>query len=292
MPPSDAANMPRAASYTFLPTLKNTIFDEAKGTFSEDDLIGSTTTTFDFQLPQTSGRTTPEVDSDDAHESSDTVTELELSTSTTNALPKLDTGSALRKAIADRGLEASAPRSAPAVEGGSRRNSFSRSLSQRLRPQSWMTSSRSPSPKKAASREESPARGSPSRRTPNILTRRTTAIDTSDKTTRSRSASLSRKGAEFARKFGRPLSTISNGIASEHSTPVDPVSSKSLSLPKSWSSEKLPLPTVLRSIPSFERVPPVPRVASSEKLRNLRPEFRKKDELWSVFRTLDGDVQK
>lgn len=292
MPPSDAVNMPRAASYTFLPALKDTIFDEAKGTFSEDDLIGPTTTTFEVQLSRTSGRTTPDVDSNDVHESSDMVMELGSSKRTPILLPKLETGSTLRKAIADRDLESSAPRSAPPVEGRSRRNSFSRSFSQKLRPQSWMTSSRSPSPRKAASREQSPAPASPSRRTPNVLSRRTTVVDTGDKTARSRSSSLSRKGAEFARKFGRPLSTISNGIASEHSTPIDPISSKSLGLPKSWSSEKLPLPSVLRSIPSSERVPPVPRIGSSEKMRNLRPEFRKKDELWSVFRTLDGDVQK
>jgi len=240
MPPSDGAPLPRAASYTFLPTLAEAGFDEAKGSFFEDDLIGRNVS------HELSGPLAPGI----------LQTELGDEPST-GALPKLDTS------------DSSAPQSAPPVEGPPRRPSFSRSLSQRLRSQSWMPGSRSPSPSKAASSDQNPAATSP--RTPNRLTRRA-------------------KPNSELRKVNRPTSEMSNGAASECTTPIERVRPTTAGLPKSWSSEKLS--EALRSIPSSERVPPVPRVGSTERLRNLKPDFRKKDELWSVFRTLDGDVQK
>jgi hypothetical protein len=40
-------------------------------------------------------------------------------------------------------------------------------------------------------------------------------------------------------------------------------------------------------------VPPVPRLSSKEKQRLANPEATKKrDELWTAFRNLDGDFQK
>lgn len=289
MPPPDAVNIPRAASYTYLPALKDTIFEEAsnldeKGSFSEDDLIGPATNALQVQLPHAPGHTVPEDDPDELLEGSDTLSELSLKSSAANALQRSDT-----TATNIDGDDAEL-RSTPAGDAGSRPGSLSRSLSQRLKSQSWMPGSRSPSPKKVPSRDQSPA--NTGRRTPNRLTRRSAVIESGDKESRSRSSSLTKKGSELTRRFSRPLSTVSSGVASEHSTPIEPVNSKSLELPKSWSSEKLPLPAVVRSIPSSERVPPVRRMGSSEKLRTLKPELRKKDELWSVFRALDGDVQK
>jgi len=289
MPPTDGMNIPRAASYTYLPAVKDTIFEEAsnldeKGSFSEDDLIGPTTTALQVQLPHAPDRAVPEDDPDELLEGSDTLSELSLTSSSTNTLPRLDTAATNTEGD---GAESS---STPAGDAGSRPRSLSRSLSQRLKSQSWIPGSRSPSPKKNPSREQSPA--NTGRRTPNRLTRRSTVIEPSDKESRSRSSSLTKRGSELTRRFSRPLPTVSSGVASEHSTPVEQVNSKSFGLPKSWSSEKLPLPAAVRSIPTSERVPPVRRIGSSEKLRTLKPEPRKKDELWSLFRTLDGDVQK
>ena len=283
MPSADAVNIPRAASYTYLPAVKDTIFEEAsnldeKGSFSEDDLIGPATDALQVQLPQAPARTVLKDDPDELDEGSDTLSELSLTSSAGNALPRPDTSVAvLRRANTDG-------------DAGTRPRSLSRSLSQRLKSQSWMPGSRSPSPKKPPSRDQSPA--NTGRRTPNRLTRRSAIAESGDKESRSRSSSLTKKGSELTRRFSRPLSTVSSGVASENSTPIESVNSKSLGLPKSWSSEKLPLPAVVRSMPSSERVPPVPRMGSSEKLRTLKPELRKKDELWSIFRTLDGDVQK
>lgn len=294
MPPTDAMNIPRAASYTYLPGVKDTIFEEApnldeKGSFSEDDLIGPTTTTLQVQLPDGAGNLIPEGDTDELHEGSDTLSELNLMSSTSNALPNLDpTAVGLQNADEDGNGVGSL--SSSAGDAGSRPRSLSRSLSQRLKSQSWMPGSRSPSPKKVPSREQSPA--NTGRRTPNRLTRRSTVIESENKESRIKSSSQSKKASELSRRFSRPLTTVSNGVASEHSTPIEPVDSKSVGLPKSWSNEKLPLPAVVRSIPVSERVPPLPRMASSEKLRSMKSEIRKKDELWSLFRTLDGDVQK
>jgi len=292
IPPSEGATIPRAASYTFLPALKETTYDEVKGTFFEDDLIGQKATTFDLQLShELSDSSIPGTGSDDFQEYADTVTELGDTKPSTKTLPKLDTGAGPERTSRDRDFDNSTQQSTTPLEGSTRRPSFSRSLSQRLRSQSWMQGSRSPSPSKTASRDQSPAGAAP--RTPNRLARRSRPTDANSKTSPSRrSSSLSRKGTDFARKFGRSVSTMTNGVASECTTPVEQVNSASTGLPKSWSSEKLPLPVALRSIPSSERVPPVPRVGSSDKLRSFKPDFRKKDELWSVFRTLDGDVQK
>jgi hypothetical protein len=242
------------------------------------------TTSLQVQLPHAPDRTAPEDDSDELLEGLDTLSELSLTSSATNTLPRLDT------ATTNTDGDGTGPNSAPVGDAGSRPRSLSRSLSQRLKSQSWMPGSRSPSPKKVPSRDQSPA--NTGRRTPNRLTRRSAVIESGDKESQSKSTTLSKKGSEITRRFSRPLSTVSSGVASEHSTPIEPVNSKSLGLPKSWSSEKLPLPAVVRSIPSSERVPPVRRMGSSEKLRTLKPELRKKDELWSIFRALDGDVQK
>ncbi len=222
MPPTDAVNIPRVASYTYLSTVKDTIFEEAsnldeKGSFSEEDLIGPTATTLQVQLPES--------DVDELHEGSDTLSELSLTNSVANA-----------------DSDGAGPGSAPAGDATSTPRTLSRSLSQRFKSQSWMSGSRSPSPKKVPSRDQSPA--NTGRRTPNRLTRRSARTESGDKESRSRSSSLSKKGSELSRRFTRPLSTVSSGVASEHSTPIEPTP-KSLGLPHSWSSEKLPLPAVV-----------------------------------------------
>lgn len=66
------------------------------------------------------------------------------------------------------------------------------------------------------------------------------------------------------------------------------------SVPKSFSTEQLPLyPQSDSPLTPTERVPPLPRNISTDKLGNkLKTEPRKKDELWTVFRTLEGELRK
>lgn len=61
-------------------------------------------------------------------------------------------------------------------------------------------------------------------------------------------------------------------------------------LPKSFSTDKLP--SYVRSPTSPTHIPPLPQTISPDKLKRPKTEPRKKDELWTVFRTLEGDLRK
>ncbi|KAF2761430.1 DUF1765-domain-containing protein [Pseudovirgaria hyperparasitica] len=69
-------------------------------------------------------------------------------------------------------------------------------------------------------------------------------------------------------------------------------------LPISFSTDRLPTTSnspIKEHLSPTDRVPSLPRQRSSDRLRasNIKGEpQRKKDELWTVFRTLDGDYQK
>ena len=91
--------------------------------------------------------------------------------------------------------------------------------------------------------------------------------------------SLSRRNSVLSR---RPLSTLLSKASPSETPSVPP-------LPTSYSTDKLPLSSSL----SLSSKPPVPKSCSSERLQGLGAETpRKKDELWGVFRTLDGEYQK
>jgi len=65
------------------------------------------------------------------------------------------------------------------------------------------------------------------------------------------------------------------------------------SVPKSFSTEQLPLyPQTHNPASPTHLVPPLPRNVSAEKLKGIKTEPRKKDELWTAFRTLDADLRK
>lgn len=64
------------------------------------------------------------------------------------------------------------------------------------------------------------------------------------------------------------------------------------SVPKSFSTEQLPYYSQPHTPLSPTHIPPLPRNISAEKLKGVKTEPRKKDELWTVFRTLDADLRK
>jgi hypothetical protein len=64
------------------------------------------------------------------------------------------------------------------------------------------------------------------------------------------------------------------------------------SIPKSFSTEKLPLNSHVQTPLSPSIVPPLPRNVSHENFKGIKTEPRKKDELWTVFRTLEADLRK
>ncbi|KAK8170705.1 hypothetical protein BC567DRAFT_264843 [Phyllosticta citribraziliensis] len=82
--------------------------------------------------------------------------------------------------------------------------------------------------------------------------------------------------------------------SSNRPNPTSPAKSmpSSPQLGQSFSTDRLP--SLLRSPPSSESIPPVPRhKISSDKLKTFSLDTpKKKDELWGQFRTLDGDFQK
>ena len=94
--------------------------------------------------------------------------------------------------------------------------------------------------------------------------------------------SLSRRNSVLS-KSRRPLSSfLSKAPLSE--IPSVP------SIPTSYSTDRLPLSTIQST---SSKPPNVLKSRSSERLQGLGTETsRKKDELWSVFRTLDGEYQK
>lgn len=64
-------------------------------------------------------------------------------------------------------------------------------------------------------------------------------------------------------------------------------------LPKSFSTEQLPsYPQHQTPVSPTHVVPPLPSTISADKLKTIKTEPRKKDELWNAFRTLDGDLRK
>lgn len=94
--------------------------------------------------------------------------------------------------------------------------------------------------------------------------------------------SLSRRNSVLTRSR-RPLSALLSKTPLSEPPLVPPI-------PKSFSTDRLPLSSV-QSISS--KPPTVPKSWSSERLQGLGVETpRRKDELWSVFRTLDGEYQK
>ena len=82
----------------------------------------------------------------------------------------------------------------------------------------------------------------------------------------------------------RPLSTLLSK-SPPFETPSVPL------IPKSYSTDRLPSPSKQSSTSS--KPPSVPKSWSSEPLQGSGAEApRRKDELWTVFRTLDGEYQK
>lgn len=85
-------------------------------------------------------------------------------------------------------------------------------------------------------------------------------------------------------KKNKRLSGLFNATANVPPVPM---------IPKSFSTERLPFyPHAPSPISPTHAVPPLPRVASHDKLHGAKREPRKKDELWTAFRTLDGDLRK
>ena len=161
-------------------------------------------------------------------------------------------------------------------------------LSARFRRRSWMPSSRSPSPagkRRTAAEGLADTLGSVVRRSSPF--RRSVDSDNNDERSRSRSSSLTRRSIT-SKLAKRPASGVYEVQAKEAASQVN----KPSQLSKSFSTDRLSLSSFTKN-KSTTNIPPVPRLSAKEKQRLATSEpTKKKDELWTAFRNLEGDFQK
>ncbi|EMC92722.1 hypothetical protein BAUCODRAFT_76971 [Baudoinia panamericana UAMH 10762] len=88
------------------------------------------------------------------------------------------------------------------------------------------------------------------------------------------------------------LSGSKENVSPANGVPAVPAIPRVPSLPKSFSTDKLP--TYRSNTPQPGRAAPMPRMLSADRIptTGLTIPIRKRDELWSVFRALDGDYTK
>lgn len=97
-----------------------------------------------------------------------------------------------------------------------------------------------------------------------------------------------RKPSLLRRKTSRATIMLKNSFGSKHDSLSQSTRPSVPSVPKSFSTDRLPSHHLLSTT---SRAAPVPRMLSSEKASgNTLVKPKKKDELWSVFRTLDADI--
>ncbi|KAF2644832.1 DUF1765-domain-containing protein [Massarina eburnea CBS 473.64] len=180
-------------------------------------------------------------------------------------------------------------------ESGSPTPSPARSLT-KLRRKSWISPQRSSSPAKedvppVPTREEAQPKTSLHVET-NGRKSLTAALSIPEKTRPSEdtlSPTTAHKGRVLTKKRDR-LSGLFNPLHTEQPPPPVPSHPAVPQVPKSFSTDKLPNYALSPTSPTH--IPPLPRNISSDKLKGSKTEPRKKDELWTVFRTLDGDLRK
>ena len=173
-------------------------------------------------------------------------------------------------------------------KGKSSREAPARSVSGSLSTfarKSWINSSRSqsPSPTRECLTDKFASEGVPPVPT---LSTDPEDLKTNGKVLDERK-SLRRRNTLSGKKSKRPLSALLGKTTPliDNDNPTVP------SIPKSFSTDRLP--SYMQHQSSPERLPIVPRSKSSERFQGHGLDIpRKKDELWSTFRTLDGEYQK
>lgn len=313
------SNMPRAASYTYVPAAKvsayaaNPNLVTIKGTFSEADLIAQSDSGTDLSAPESSGCTTPDEMEPESKVPADAAQDLfaELQKSpkivvqrfTKSTEDQVSTPMGERNTLPDSPKPIVSPIERPRTRGPSY-PSFTRRFSGKNLPSAPSTPSRSPSPPEqettispyevvsesapapptiGATRLRSTVKRRDSARPPTDLVRSATAIAAPKEEEQPASTKpLTRRPSTF-RRVTKPVSGLLKGSVDEGRSPVPALPS----LPKSFSTDRLP------TFRPQDRPAPVPRLTSSE--RNSTAGIglgRKRDELWNVFRGLDGDYTK
>jgi hypothetical protein len=339
-------DMPRSASYTFLPeakeaaSLPNSALVTIKGSFNERDLIVPADDIVDISPPDSSGWTTPEEIIPEpkvpVEEARRLIAELQKDPKVTVSRlakkveeDKSSTASSGRRGSAahtstesarSTSTQATKPASATPKARQSNVSSFSKRLSRKYGASEPSTPSRSPSPPKKEAilksyqvgKDAAPAPtpiGATSRRK-SFMRRRDSKSpkDAKEEAVAPKKASATpveqateqpvARRSTLIRRKSRPISQLFQGGKEDepavvHEVPEVPKVPKMPALSKSFSTDRLP--TLRSQTPQpNDRAAPMPRLLSSERVPSggISIPIRKKDELWSVFRTLEGDYTK
>jgi hypothetical protein len=282
----EAPKLPKAASYTYFPRVKDLQQEppvvDLRGSISEDDLNngGITARTSDSSRGTSpSSEDAPETDAVHMPPLRPKIASRRssrfLSFSSRSRDPSVDSKSSRKpeKSRTEAMTKAESPGGSPA-----------RSLT-KLRRKSWIVTGQQQQQQRSAS---SPTRGRLSEQTKNSTKRSQTPADAKRKTTIPEDSEARDVTPELHHvPLGKKNKRISGFFNATNAPPVPPLPNL-----KSFSTDRLPLHTHFPTPLSPNSVPPLPRNISAEKLRGTKTEPRKKDELWTVFRTLDGDLRK
>ncbi len=286
-----AVSIPRPASYTYLPLSiesdKNAANGGIKRTFSENVLAT-------FDAPERISLA--EIDPPTIQMKNDS--QMGMSTGRRKSFqpskkPNITISKfalSARTGMDDTAYESGRTVKAKKSEKEPGAHSVTRSLSGFAR-KPWMSGSRSlspsrrdgPTPVEEGSVSSAPTSGHPS----NLSKVLHNAEKLENGEVSNSTDSLLRQGSVLSKKPRRPLSTFLQKTPTEPTLPRSP---SFTSLRKSLSSDKLS--TLSRSPLSSERVPPMPRSISDRSINLGLDMAKKKDELWTAFRNLDGDFQK
>ncbi|KAF2473345.1 DUF1765-domain-containing protein [Lindgomyces ingoldianus] len=285
------AEVPRAASYTYFPRVKDLLDEpsilELKGTISEDELKAAAANGEGASYPSSGGS------SPDPEEVPQAEQPLQMK-------PTIARRSSRFLPFSNKSRDSSLDRTGNSTRkqaGSPNSMSPSRPLT-RLRRKSWISSqSRSSSPTKDSG---SPVKGEEPRKNSmhaegskrKSLSSALSILEEprSRQATESSPATTS-KSRVLTKKTKRPLSGIFSSSNAQQATSASTSNIPSVPpMPKSFSTDRLP--SFSQTPTSPNHIPPLPRNLSSDKLKGAKTEPRKKDELWAVFRTLEGDLRK
>lgn len=314
-----------AAPYTSSPVVT------IKGSFSEVDLIAPATDLADDSSPNSSGWTTPdEYDTVPVDQAADLIAELQKSPkigvqrmmpasgSERSSLDSSVRPPSTTSTSVGSGRTASTQATTPGSVTSRPKESSSRRWSRNPWHGSSATSSpsRSPSPKKKEKKVWPHEIGTDgavappplsSTSLPDLLRRKSlgsrrdsakqvngnAAPDQKDDPVRPRTPS---RRSTLLRRKSRPGSffggTKNDEVSRTPTVPDVPAVPRIPLLPKSFSTDKLP--GFRSESPRPDRAAPMPRLLSGERVptAGLSVPIRKRDELWNVFRNLDGDYTK
>lgn len=314
------SELPRSASYTYIQEARRHFpSDSVVTTYSEADVKAPGDDVADLSTPDSSGWTTPE-EHVPRKQSSDIVAELHKSPKIMASERRDSEESSVRTLRTS--MDSSRTRSTVATTPGSHtpRVSVTSNFSRKLDRRSWTDSnastpahSRSPSPPKKdapALPRETKQEGDATPQKENLKDRRKSLLRRKDSLKAPKQSAqqeitpqssdseqpVARRSTTVRRRSSRPVSGLFRSSTNDEQEKTAKTKRQSIippvpriTLPHSFSTDRLPN---LSSAPhSPGPAPPLPRPLTSQRSGGLALP-KKKDELWSHFRTLDGEFSK